>query len=126
MHAILENLVLPDPPAASTDPYDDASFEAWIAYQEAVGALIGATARWSAEAVDFRDVAHEGSWRVVYEPSEHWSARGSVVSAEMFDPTWLDLFRAADAAILASGDEHHVFIESFDPRGGMLHLATGS
>jgi hypothetical protein len=43
--------------------------------------------------------------------------------------TWGDIYRAADAAIQASGDTHHCFIESFTAVGdrpGHLRLGTGS
>jgi len=44
-------------------------------------------------------------------------------------PTWLDLYRACDAAIVASGDSHHVFVESLKPDPddpSILRLGTGS
>lgn len=41
--------------------------------------------------------------------------------------TWGDIYRAADQAIRASGDDHHIFIEDFELRNGNeLHLTTGS
>jgi hypothetical protein len=40
--------------------------------------------------------------------------------------TWLDLWRAADRAIQASGDEHLIFIEDFEQEGQVLRLSTGS
>lgn len=45
------------------------------------------------------------------------------------NPTWLDLWFAADAAMSASGDEHHIFIEQFVPvkdSPRVLELWTGS
>ena len=42
---------------------------------------------------------------------------------------WIDLYIAADDAIKASGDSHHIFIEAFTPiptEPGVLHLVTGS
>ena len=43
-------------------------------------------------------------------------------------PTWLDLWRAADNAIRASGDLHHIFIEriGFNEDCSELVLQTGS
>jgi hypothetical protein len=43
-------------------------------------------------------------------------------------PRWLDLWVAADAAIQASGDLHHRFLEYFTAgdHPTELHLATGS
>ncbi len=43
--------------------------------------------------------------------------------------TWMDLWRAADRCIRRSGDDHHVFIESFQPVADQPHqlrLTTGS
>ncbi len=45
------------------------------------------------------------------------------------NPTWLDLWKAADQLIKESGDNHHVFIEDFTPRkenSFILELSTGS
>ena len=42
---------------------------------------------------------------------------------------WIDLYIAADAAIKASGDQHHIFIEAFTPiaeEPGVLRLDCGS
>lgn len=44
-------------------------------------------------------------------------------------PEWIDLYIAADAAIKASGDQHHIFIEAFTPipaEPGVLRLDCGS
>ena len=62
---------------------------------------------------------------IVYD--NHWG--GSDVVVKIGGPTWGDLYRAADEAIRASGDSHHVFIESFTPirdKPGHLRLSTGS
>jgi hypothetical protein len=43
--------------------------------------------------------------------------------------SWIDLWIAADDAIQASGDQHHIFIEAFTPiptEPGVLRLVTGS
>lgn len=37
-----------------------------------------------------------------------------------------DLYKLADHLIRASGDEHHIFIEAFIPKGNILELSTGS
>jgi hypothetical protein len=58
---------------------------------------------------------------------EHW---GDEPVFESIDgPTWADLYRAADRCIQRSGDQHHIFIESFEPVAGQPHqlrLSTGS
>lgn len=51
------------------------------------------------------------------------------VVASVKGNTWLDLYRAANEAILLSKDSHHSFIEGFEPRGrepDCLTLITGS
>lgn len=58
---------------------------------------------------------------------DHWGE--SEVREPIAGSTWLDLYRAADRAIRASGDGHHAFIERFRPDpdlAGCLRLHTGS
>jgi len=57
---------------------------------------------------------------------DHWGASEVVVPIN--GNTWVDLWRAAEAAIKQSGDTHHVFIEAFIPSNvtGVLVLSTGS
>ena len=68
----------------------------------------------------YKDATH-----VVY--GEHWGDKEVVVPIDGRD--WNALYRASDAAIRDSGDEHHCFIESFsliEGRPGYLQLHTGS
>lgn len=45
----------------------------------------------------------------------------------VFGDTWGDVYRAADWAIRNSGDDHHIFVESFTLKNGNeLHMGTGS
>lgn len=63
--------------------------------------------------------------RQVLVYAEHFGDEEVVVTIP--GPTWGDLYKAADAAITASGDEHHCFIEGFEVRSdGRLYLSTGS
>lgn len=83
---------------------------------------------WSLYEVEDLDQHHpfEDAAYVVYD--QHWGESGEVVKA-INGVTWTDLYRAADAAIRASGDNHHSFIESFEPikdKPGHLRLTTGS
>lgn len=58
---------------------------------------------------------------------DHWG--DAAVFEEIKGTTWADLYRAADAAIRRSGDDHHIFIESFvvNPQHtAQLLLTTGS
>jgi len=41
-------------------------------------------------------------------------------------PTWLDLWRVANALIIETGDLHHIYIEAFAPSDDSLNLITGS
>lgn len=62
---------------------------------------------------------------VIYD--QHWGDSEVVRKIEGRD--WNALYRAADAAIQASGDQHHVFIEAFEPvadKPHYLRLTTGS
>lgn len=67
----------------------------------------------------------QGAVQVAYK--QHWGERA--VYKEIQGGTWADLYRAADAVILASGDDHHIFIESFvvnPQQPDQLLLTTGS
>jgi len=58
---------------------------------------------------------------VVYDTYE------SVIRVPVEGPTWLDVWRASEKAILKGGDRHHIFIEKFDVKNrNELHLWTGS
>lgn len=64
-----------------------------------------------------------GHKEIVY--STHWGEEDVRVPIDGDD--YLALFRAADQAIRLSGDQHHVFIESFTVnKNGELELDTGS
>ena len=64
--------------------------------------------------------------KIVY--AEHFG-RG-VVEVPIEGNTWADLWKAADRAMVLSGDNHHVFIENFEKRTingeDVLTLVTGS
>jgi hypothetical protein len=79
----------------------------------------------------------EAIWSM-YELNEHCFLQDHPYSSDAFvcyqgrhvpvsGVTWGDVYRAANQAILISGDLHHIFIEGFDVRNGNeLHLVTGS
>lgn len=59
-----------------------------------------------------------------------WKA-DAYVSAELTDPTWLDILRCADEAIAVTGDDHHIFLEGIETvasAGGttIVNLQMGS
>lgn len=88
----------------------------------------GLKSMWSLYEVDNMTICHpyKDAEYVVYD--EHWGEGGEVVR-KIEGRDWNALYRAADAAIQASGDGHHCFIESFTPiadRPGHLRLHTGS
>jgi hypothetical protein len=90
----------------------------------AIGEKHGFVSRWSMlDGISF-DAPHPFAGAKVVLYDEHWGGEG--VGADIDGPTWLDLWRAADKAISASGDQHHVFIERFTQDGTALRLTTGS
>ena len=82
---------------------------------------------WSIYTVDNMTLCHpyKEAEYVIYD--NHWGDAEVVRKIEGKD--WNALYRAADAAIQASGDDHHVFIEAFEPVADKPHhlrLTTGS
>lgn len=68
---------------------------------------------------------YPGATHVLYK--DHWGDNEIVQTID--GDTWADLYRAADQAILRSGDQHHIYVESFrkaDDKPGYLTLSTGS
>lgn len=89
---------------------------------------LGLRSIWSVYEVADLGVEHpfEDAAYVIYD--QHWGDSGQVVRA-IDGSTWAALFVAADAAIQASGDDHHIFIEHFEPVADLprhLRLTTGS
>ncbi len=69
---------------------------------------------------------YTGATHIVH--AMHWGTDGNV-EVPIAGDTWLDIYRAANEAIQASGDNHHIFVERFDPvpdKQGYLSLVTGS
>ena len=88
----------------------------------------GLRSTWSLYQVNLMTTCHPytDAEYVVYD--EHWGDSGEVVQ-KIDGRDWNALYRAADAAIQASGDTHHCFIESFsamEDKPGHLRLHTGS
>ena len=108
---------------------DKEAFDHQHNYFESFREANGLRAQWSIYELDehgFLDLhPFEGATHVVYD--SHWGETDP--EAEIGGCTWADLYRAADAAIQQSGDDHHVFIERLTPirdRPGYLRLTTGS
>lgn len=132
----LENPVLqPDELAddASEEARDahNTAWEAWanqsMRFAEEVEAEAGPfpNSTWSIwEVTDFTAVAFPGKRKMTY--AVNWGNKDIELDLPE-NPTWLDMWKAADRIIKDSGDQHHVFIEGFTEKdGGVLDLDTGS
>lgn len=69
-------------------------------------------------------IAIDGPVLIRYD--QHWG--DNPVSVTVTNPTYMDLWRAANELILKSGDTHHVFVENFvhDSKYNSWLLSTGS
>lgn len=80
---------------------------------------------YSVESID--DNSYFEAENLVYK--DHWGhERAVTVPLPTGKLTWLDLWKAANQAIIESEDKHHVFIEDFQKSkdGKTLFLRTGS
>ena len=76
---------------------------------------------------DFNKIAFQGTFDVIYKDFWRKSGQGPLQPIPVTNPTWMDLWIAAEQLINASGDTHHVFVEQFKPgAGATLRLITGS
>jgi hypothetical protein len=106
---------------------EQAHFNRKMNHYCAMRAALGVSAFWSMYEVEDLEQPHafEGATTLIYR--EHWGEKE--IKIDLKGNTWAALYVAADAAIKASGDEHHVFIENFTPvsnQPGVLVLETGS
>lgn len=113
--------------AALADAYkqEEQDYNRRQEHYNAGSAAIKARSVWSISEVEDLMAAHPylGARFVCY--TSHWGKNHPQVPIE--GDRWLDLWRAADQCIRASGDDHHIFIETFEERGdGVLFLHTGS
>ena len=106
---------------------EEAAFEAQTDYYQRVADQHGFATVWSMyEAGTMMTNPHpyvgatEISYTVLYRHTQY------EVRISIMGNRWLDLWRAADTAVRASGDSHHVFIENFEQQGSVLRLSTGS
>jgi hypothetical protein len=102
---------------------DSAAFERKSEHYEQLRTELGLRSIWSIYSVSDLRKSHPytAAREICYR--DHWG------EAAVYEPTWADLFQAADHAIRRSGDGHHVFIESFEPvadQPRQLRLTTGS
>lgn len=112
--------------AGLQDAYDqdNAAFTSKMEHYSDVQTEGGFRAIWSIFTVDnlYEDHPYRNANCIVYR--NHWGA--GPVRVKFEGTRWADLFAAADAAIRASGDDHHIFIEQFQVDGTDLVLQTGS
>jgi len=104
---------------------DTAAFERQFEHYSKVREELGLRAMWSVYEVEDLHAAHPypGSSFVVYR--DHWGDKP--IHAAVWGSTWADIYKAADACIQGSGDDHHVFIENFEVENyNELRLITGS
>lgn len=105
---------------------EEAVTEQRSAHYEEISKEIGAASIWSLSEISDLNTPHGfelPSPYLIY--SSHWGKKP--VTQAILGPTWKDLYRAADASIRMSGDNHHVFIEAFTMTAdGGLELSTGS
>jgi hypothetical protein len=106
---------------------DNAVFESKMDYYSEFQRDNGLRSVWSIYELPvhgfLRDHPYPSDAFVVY--TQHWGEGRQHYPVQ--GTTWADLYRAADAAIRDSGDDHHIFIEHFELKNGNeLHLVTGS
>ncbi len=106
---------------------DSAQFDSKMDYYSEFQRDNGLRSIWSIYELPIHGFLHEHPYPsdafVVY--TQHWGEGRKHYPVQ--GTTWADLYRAADAAIRDSGDDHHIFIEHFKLKNGNeLHLSTGS
>lgn len=107
---------------------DNSAFDRKHDHYHEVQQQLGLNSIWSVYEVNDLSAPHpyQGAQYVIYD--QHWGESGEVVKA-ITGLTWAALYVAADAAIRDSGDQHHCFIEGFEPVADKPHhlrLTTGS
>ena len=105
---------------------DNSAFEIKMDYFDRVREELGLSATWSMYEVDNLSDRHpfEGVTKVVYRAYGSGDHEVAINGA-----TWAALYVAANALIRDSGDDHHIYIESFKQSSinpEILFVATGS
>lgn len=103
---------------------DSQTFDSKYEHYNKVREELGLSSVWSLYEVEDLNNSHsfKNVTKVVYRA--HWGKKP--VSVAIVGNTWASLYVAADACIRDSGDDHHIFIESFTQEGDALILSTGS
>lgn len=106
---------------------DEAAFERKHEHYAEVKQQLGLRSIWSVYDVSDLDAAHPYTAARELCYRDHWG--DEAVYETILGDTWASLFVAADRCIQRSGDDHHIFIESFQPVADQPHqlmLTTGS
>jgi len=105
----------------------DSEIDALITGAAEVRKRLGFKSIWSLNHNDF-DKPHPFVNAKFVRYEDHWGDKVGAIKVAIPGPTWLDLWRAAEELIVASGDGHHAFVEAFAPTldGDTLDLVTGS
>lgn len=106
---------------------DNRAFEDKMDHYTEVKQQEGLRAIWSIFSVEELGEQHPylNATEICYR--DHWG--DAAVYETIQGGTWVDLYIAADRCIRRSGDDHHIFIESFQPVADQPHqlrLTTGS
>lgn len=106
---------------------DHAQFEHKMEHYSVIQQQEGLRSIWSIFTVEELGEPHPylAATEVCYR--DHWGT--AAVYETIPGGTWIDLYRAADRCIRRSGDDHHIFIEGFEPVADQPHqlrLTTGS
>ena len=101
---------------------DNSAFDSKMDYYRQFQHNNGLDAIWSVYELPVHGFLFDHPW----EGAETVTYQGQTVP--ILGKTWADLYRAADSAMAQSGDQHHIFIEGFDPdvQHWQLRLSTGS
>lgn len=94
-------------------------------HYETVAKLGGFRSIWSLYEVPFMYDPHPYQGVKILEYTRGY-LNPSKIKVPVSGPLWVDLWEAADAAILQSGDNHHIFIEGFCQDLEVVTLTTGS
>lgn len=112
---------------ASAYEQDEAAFKTASDHFDEVSNELGVKSIWSMHEVKDMRTPHPWPDHNIVSYSQHWG--NGEVKVSIDGPLWTDLWKAADAAIRMSGDNHHIFIEDFSQsktRDFELCLSTGS
>lgn len=106
---------------------DSAGFDRKHEHYAEVKRQLGLRSIWSVYDVSDLAAAHPYTAARELCYRDHWG--DEAVYETIPGDTWASLFVAADRCIQRSGDDHHIFIESFQPVADQPHqlrLTTGS